>query len=33
MYIYHHITENNQSLFGFLEKAEKKVFTELIKIS
>lgn len=33
MYIYHHITENNQSLFGFLEKSEKKVFTELIKIS
>jgi len=33
MYIYHHITENNQSLFWFLDKEEKKVFTELIKIS
>ncbi len=33
MYIYHHITEWNQSLFGFTELEEKKVFTELIKIS
>jgi len=32
-YIYHHITEGNQSLFGFLEKSEKDIFTELIKIS
>lgn len=32
-YIYHHITEWNQSLFGFLEKAEKQIFEELIKIS
>jgi len=33
LYIYHHITEGNQSLFGFIESEEKKVFTELIKIS
>ncbi len=33
IYIYHHITENNESLFGFIESEEKKVFTELIKIS
>ncbi len=33
MYVYHHITEWNQSLFGFIELEEKKVFTELIKIS
>ncbi len=33
VYIYHHITENNQTLFGFLEKSEKKVFSEIIKIS
>lgn len=32
-YTYHHITENNQTLFGFLEKSEKKVFSEIIKIS
>lgn len=32
-YIYHHITEGNQSLFGFLEKSEKQLFEELIKIS
>ena len=32
-YIYHHITEGNQSLFGFLEKIEKQLFEELIKIS
>jgi Holliday junction DNA helicase RuvA len=32
-YIYHHITEGNQSLFGFLEKEEKQIFEELIKIS
>ncbi len=32
-FIYHHITEGNQSLFGFLEKDEKDIFTELIKIS
>lgn len=33
LYVYHHITENNQSLFGFVELHEKKVFRELIKIS
>lgn len=33
LYIYHHITEGNQSLFWFIEKEEKKVFSELIKIS
>lgn len=33
LYIYHHITESAQSLFGFLTSDEKKLFTELIKIS
>ncbi|MDP2090045.1 MAG: Holliday junction branch migration protein RuvA [Candidatus Gracilibacteria bacterium] len=33
LFIYHHITENYQSLFGFIEPEEKKVFSELIKIS
>lgn len=33
LYVYHHITENNQSLFWFIESHEKKVFRELIKIS
>ena len=33
IYIYHHITEGNQSLFGFIEREDKKVFSELIKIS
>ena len=33
IYVYHHITEGNQSLFGFVNYEEKKVFTELIKIS
>ena len=33
LYVYHHITDNNQSLFGFLDKWEKKVFKELLKIS
>jgi len=33
MYVYHHITEGNQSLFGFIESEEKKIFTELVKIS
>lgn len=32
-HIYHHRTENSESLFGFLDKADKDVFTELIKIS
>jgi Holliday junction DNA helicase RuvA len=33
LYIYHHITEWGQSLFGFETIEEKKLFTELIKIS
>lgn len=33
LYVYHHITEWNQSLFWFIEFDEKKVFSELIKIS
>ena len=33
LYIYHHITESAQSLFGFLTVDEKKLFMELIKIS
>ena len=32
-FIYHSITENSQNLFGFLNKDEKKIFEELIKIS
>lgn len=33
LYIYHHITESGQSLFWFLSKQEKNIFSELIKIS
>ena len=33
LYIYHHITENAQSLFWFVNVEEKKLFTELLKIS
>ena len=33
LYIYHHITEWAQSLFWLVSESEKKVFTELIKIS
>jgi len=33
LYIYHHITEWAQSLFGFETLEEKQLFTELIKIS
>ena len=33
LYIYHHITENAQSLFWFTNVEEKKLFTELLKIS
>lgn len=33
VYIYHHITEWGQSLFGFETLEEKRLFTELIKIS
>jgi Holliday junction DNA helicase RuvA subunit len=32
-HIYHHRTENSEALFGFIEKYDKTVFTELIKIS
>ncbi|PZM86504.1 Holliday junction branch migration protein RuvA [Candidatus Gracilibacteria bacterium] len=33
LFVYHHKTENSEMLFGFKEKFEKKIFTELIKIS
>jgi len=33
LFIYHSISENYESLFWFIEKSEKKIFTELIKIS
>jgi len=33
LYVYHHITEWGQSLFGFETVEEKQLFTELIKIS
>lgn len=33
LYIHHHITENSQSLFGFITIDEKNLFLELIKIS
>jgi len=33
LYVYHHITEGGQALFGFESLEEKKLFTELIKIS
>lgn len=33
LYIYHHITEWGQSLFGFESLEEKSLFTELLKIS
>lgn len=33
LYIYHHITENNQALFWFLSYEERVFFKELIKIS
>ena len=33
LYLYHHITEWHQTLFGFLELEEKKLFLELLKIS
>ena len=33
LYVYHHITEWGQSLFGFETQEEKQLFTELIKIS
>lgn len=33
LYVYHHISESTQALYGFIEKEEKDVFLELIKIS
>lgn len=33
LFIYEQITENSKNLFGFISLDEKKVFTELIKIS
>ena len=33
MFIYHHRTENSENLFGFLDIENKKIFSELIKIS
>ena len=33
LFVYHHKTENSESLFWFLEKSDKKIFSELIKIS
>lgn len=33
MYIYHNISENGQSLFGFLTFEDRSLFKELIKIS
>jgi len=33
IFIYHHRTENSQSLFWFIEPDEKNIFMELIKIS
>lgn len=33
LFVYHHKTENSEMLFWFKEKFEKKIFTELIKIS
>ncbi|MDD2907900.1 MAG: Holliday junction branch migration protein RuvA [Candidatus Gracilibacteria bacterium] len=32
-FIYHYKTENSENLFGFLDREEKRVFAELIKIS
>ena len=31
--IHHHITENSQSLFGFIDKKEKSLFKMLISIN
>lgn len=33
IFIYHHRTENSENLFGFLDIENKKIFSELIKIS
>ena len=32
IYIYHHITENSQDLFGFQNKEEKELFLKLINV-
>lgn len=33
LFVYHHKTENSENLFAFTNKTEKKLFSELIKIS
>lgn len=33
LFVYYHKTENSEALFWFIESREKKVFTELVKIS
>ncbi len=33
LWIHHHITENDQSLFGFHEESEKAIFKHLISVS
>ena len=33
LYVHHHITEGNQSLFGFVSVEEKQLFMQLLKIS
>ncbi len=33
LYTYLHITENNQTLYGFFEMSEKELFTQLISVS
>lgn len=33
LYTYLHITENNQTLYGFSEPSEKELFTQLISVS
>jgi len=33
LYIYHNITENSQGLYGFLDKQDKLLFIEFIKVS
>ena len=32
VYLYHHITENSQTLFGFKTEAEKELFLKLINV-
>ena len=33
LHTYVHITENNQTLYGFFEQSEKELFTQLISVS